>query len=133
MPLVAYSINFLTNLPESEKRIVILDITDHLFHAVRLIPLESFPTVFELSEIMFNHFFGLPENVVSYWGPQFTSQVWHNLLEKLGTTVSYHSYHPQANGQVERLNQEIGKFLRAFCSDNQRDWAQFLLWAEYVL
>ncbi|KAK3518108.1 hypothetical protein QTP70_033325, partial [Hemibagrus guttatus] len=41
-------------------------------------------------------------------------------------------YHPQSNGQAERLNQEIGRFLRTYCSQEQRRWSEFLPWAEYA-
>ncbi|KAK1800992.1 hypothetical protein P4O66_004741 [Electrophorus voltai] len=53
--------------------------------------------------------FGLLEDIVSHRGPQFMSKVWKELLWKLNITVSLTSgYHPQANGQVERANQELG-------------------------
>ena len=42
------------------------------------------------------------------------------------------SYHPQANGQVERLNQELGRYLRSYCSREQHRWSEFLPWAEYA-
>ncbi len=42
------------------------------------------------------------------------------------------SYHPQANGQVERLNQELGRYLRSYCSREQQRWSDFLPWAEYA-
>ncbi|KAK3532112.1 hypothetical protein QTP86_008400 [Hemibagrus guttatus] len=41
-------------------------------------------------------------------------------------------YHPQSNGQAERLNQEIGRFLRSYCSREQQQWSEFLPWAEYA-
>lgn len=41
-------------------------------------------------------------------------------------------YHPQSNGQTERLNQEIGRFLRTYCSQHQGDWSKYLPWAEYA-
>lgn len=48
-------------------------------------------------------------------------------------TVSLTSgYHPQANGQVELVNQEVGRFLKTFCSDHQGDWVRFLPWAKHV-
>lgn len=54
-------------------------------------------------------------------------------MEKLGATVSLTSgYHPQANGQTERMNQEIGRYLRTYCQDNQNDWVHFLPWVEYA-
>ncbi|KAI4874688.1 hypothetical protein NFI96_023776, partial [Prochilodus magdalenae] len=37
---------------------------------------------------------------------------------------------PQANGQCERMNQELGKFLRVYCHENQNDWSAYLPWAE---
>uniref|UniRef100_A0A3B1JHG9 Ty3 transposon capsid-like protein domain-containing protein n=1 Tax=Astyanax mexicanus TaxID=7994 RepID=A0A3B1JHG9_ASTMX len=39
-------------------------------------------------------------------------------------------YHPQSNGQCERMNQELGKFLRIYCCNNFHDWAKYLPWAE---
>ncbi|KAK3546892.1 hypothetical protein QTP86_003814 [Hemibagrus guttatus] len=66
-------------------------------------------------------------------GPQFTSRVWGSLCARLGIGVSLSSgYHPQSNGQVERLNQEIGWFLRSYCSREQHRWSEFLPWAEYA-
>src|SRR4029434_8070661 len=54
-------------------------------------------------------------------------------LERLGVTVSLTSgHHPQSNGQVERLNQELGRYLRSYCGDRQGDWCRFLPWAEYA-
>ncbi|KAK3554106.1 hypothetical protein QTP70_019203 [Hemibagrus guttatus] len=67
--------------------------------------------------------FGLPEDIVSDRGPQFTSRVWGALCAQLDIGVSLSSsHHPQSNGQAERLNQEIGHFLRSYCSREQHRW-----------
>ncbi|KAK3509986.1 hypothetical protein QTP70_024321, partial [Hemibagrus guttatus] len=70
----------------------------------------------QTAEALFLHVFrnfGLPEDIVSDWGSQFTSRVWGSLCAQLSIGVSLSSdYHPQSNGQVEHLNQEIGRFLR---------------------
>jgi hypothetical protein len=43
-------------------------------------------------------------------------------MEKLGITVSLSSgYHTQSNGQMERMNQELGRFLRSHCQDSNFD------------
>ncbi|KAK3548093.1 hypothetical protein QTP70_004525 [Hemibagrus guttatus] len=66
-------------------------------------------------------------------GSQFTSQVWTAFCNQLGINVSLTSgYHPQSNGQAERLNQEVGRFLRSYCSREQHRWSEFLPWAEYT-
>ncbi|KAK3559980.1 hypothetical protein QTP86_033681, partial [Hemibagrus guttatus] len=42
------------------------------------------------------------------------------------------SCHPQSNGQVESLNQELGRYLRTYCHKEQLRWSEFLPWAEYA-
>ncbi|KAK3571037.1 hypothetical protein QTP86_001282 [Hemibagrus guttatus] len=102
----------------------------------KLIPLKGSPTAMQTAESMFQHVFGnfgLPEDIVSDRGPQFTSCVWGSLCAQLGIGVSLSSsYHPQFNGQAKRLIQEIGRFLRPYCSREQQRWNDFLPWEEYV-
>ncbi|KAK3569089.1 hypothetical protein QTP86_022132 [Hemibagrus guttatus] len=99
-------------------------------------PLPGPPTALETAEYLFNHIFryyGLPEDIVSDRGPQFTSRVWRAFFKRLGVTISLSSgYHPQTNGQTEQKIQEIGRFLRTFCHSHQESWSQFLGWAEYA-
>ncbi|KAK3509139.1 hypothetical protein QTP70_020250 [Hemibagrus guttatus] len=89
-----------------------------------------------MAECLFNHvsrYYGLPEDIVSDRGPQFTSRVWRAFFKRLGVTISLSSgYHPQTNGQTERKIQEIGRFLRTFCHSHQESWNQFLGWAKYA-
>ncbi len=41
-------------------------------------------------------------------------------------------YHPQTNGQTERKIQELGRYLRASCQEDQHSWSRSLPWAEYA-
>ncbi len=111
------AIDFVTDLPFSK--------------ACRLIPLPKLPTALETAEVLCNfvfRFYGLPEDIVSDRGPQFTSRVWSAFCQQLDINFSLTSgYHPQANGQVERLNQELTRFLRSYCHKNQLDWSRYLL------
>ncbi|KAL0154822.1 hypothetical protein M9458_049085 [Cirrhinus mrigala] len=130
------SIDFVTDLPPSQGFTTILVIIDRFSKSCRLIPLKGLPTAIETALALFNHVFcvyGLPEDIVSDRGTQFTSQVWKAFCKQLDINVSLTSgYHPQSNGQVERLNQEIGRYLRSYCSREQHRWSEFLPWAEYA-
>jgi transposase InsO family protein len=49
---------------------------------------------------------GVPKKIVSDRGTQFTSKFWERLHETLDTQMCFSSaYHPQTNGQTERVNQ----------------------------
>ncbi|KAK3516699.1 hypothetical protein QTP70_022492, partial [Hemibagrus guttatus] len=130
------SVDFLTDLPDSGGFTAVMVVVDRFSKGCRLIPLDGLPTAMQTADAMFQHVFrnfGLPEDIVSDRGPQFTSQVWGALCGCLGIGVSLSSgYHPQSNGQAERLNQEIGRFLRSYCSREQHRWSEFLPWAEYA-
>uniref|UniRef100_A0AAZ3RMD1 Integrase catalytic domain-containing protein n=1 Tax=Oncorhynchus tshawytscha TaxID=74940 RepID=A0AAZ3RMD1_ONCTS len=52
-------------------------------------------------------------------------------MERLGISVSLTSgFHPERNGQVESVNQDVGRFLRSYCQDRPGKWAKFVPWAE---
>jgi Chromo (CHRromatin Organisation MOdifier) domain len=66
------------------------------------------------------------------WGPQFAAELmkeWNKLLgiqTKLST-----ANHPQTDGQMEQMNQEIEQYLRLFMSHRQDDWAEWIAIAEF--
>ncbi|KAK3545273.1 hypothetical protein QTP70_002933, partial [Hemibagrus guttatus] len=130
------SVDFLTDLPDSGGFTTVMVVVDRFSKGCRLIPLNGLPTAMQTADAMFQHVFrnfGLPEDIVSDRGPQFTSRVWGALCVHLGIGVSLSlGYHPQSNVQAERLNQEIGRFLRSYCSREQHQWSEFLPWAEYA-
>jgi hypothetical protein len=41
------------------------------------------------------------------------------------------TYHPQADGQTERVNQELEQYLRLFVNERQNDWVDLLPMAEF--
>ncbi|KAL0182070.1 hypothetical protein M9458_021445, partial [Cirrhinus mrigala] len=109
-------IDFVTDLPCSQGNTTILTIVNRFSKSCRLIPLPKLPTAMETAETLYNfvfRFYGLPDDIVSDRGPQFTSRLWSSFFSLLNVNVSLTSgYHPQANGQTERLNQELTRFLR---------------------
>ncbi|KAI2644696.1 Retrotransposon-like protein 1 [Labeo rohita] len=130
------AIDFVTDLPSSRGNTTILTIVDRFSKSCRLIPLPKLPTAMETAETLCNfvfRFYGLPDDIVSDCGPQFTSRLWSSFFGLLNVNVSLTSgYHPQTNGQTERVNQELTRFLRTYCHNHQTDWSRYLMWAEYA-
>ena len=74
----------------------------------------------------------LPRKVVSDQGPQFVATFMkelHQLLRIESTTST--AYHPQTDGQTERVNQELEQYLRIFVRERQDDWHALLPLAEF--
>jgi transposase InsO family protein len=56
----------------------------------------------------------VPKKIVSDRGTQFTSRFWEKLYEAMDTKLNFNStYHPQSDGQTERVNQILEDMLRA--------------------
>ncbi len=71
--------------------------------------------------------FGVPGDITSDRGVQFSSGLWAGLCQKLG--ISHHSttaYHTQNNGRVERLHRQLKDALRARLQG--QDWVSQLPW-----
>ncbi|KAL0190182.1 hypothetical protein M9458_012880 [Cirrhinus mrigala] len=105
------AIDFGTDLPPSSGYTTILTVIDRFAKACRFIPLPKLPSALETAEALCDQvfrFYGLPEDILSDRGPQFTSRLWASFCKLLNINVSLTSgYHPQSNGQTERLNQEL--------------------------
>ena len=43
------------------------------------------------------------------------------------------AFHPQTDGQTERINQELEQYLRFFVEHRQKDWPEWLVSAEFVV
>ena len=130
------SMDFVTGLPVSEGNSVILVIVDRFSKACRLIRLPKLPSALDTAKLVFLHVFrvfGLPQDIVFDRGPQFSSRVWQAICRLIGATASLSSgFHPQSNGQTERVNQEMEATLRSLVADNPSFWSAKLPWAEYA-
>ena len=77
---------------------------------------------------------GLPESVVSDRGPQFAAELTKELNRMLGIkTKLLTAFHPQTDGQTERMNQELEQYLRFFVEHRQKDWPEWLAAAEFAV
>uniref|UniRef100_A0A3B3SKT7 Gypsy retrotransposon integrase-like protein 1 n=1 Tax=Paramormyrops kingsleyae TaxID=1676925 RepID=A0A3B3SKT7_9TELE len=128
------ALDFITGLPESEGKNAILTIVDRFSKAVHLVALAGLPSAKTTAELILEHvvrLHGFPRDIVSDRGPQFTARFWKAICRLINSTCSLSSgYHPQTNGQTERTNQQLERYLRCFVADRQRSWARYLIWAE---
>ena len=66
---------------------------------------------------------GLPDSVTSDWGPQFIRAAWKQVCKKLGIKAQLSTaFHPETDGQTEKINGVMEQYLRAFISYQQDDW-----------
>jgi len=68
---------------------------------------------------------GIPKKIISDRAPQFASTFMGELCKALGIKRAMSmAYHPQTDGQTERINQEIKVFLTHYINYRQDDWAK---------
>uniref|UniRef100_A0A3B3QD45 Gypsy retrotransposon integrase-like protein 1 n=1 Tax=Paramormyrops kingsleyae TaxID=1676925 RepID=A0A3B3QD45_9TELE len=129
--------DFITDLPRSSGKTVILTIVDRFSKMCRLVALPKLPTAVELADVLLHELFrvtGIPEDIVSDRGPQFASRVFKEFCTKLRISLSLTSaYCPQSNGLAERTNQEVSKALRLLCRNDPDSWSSHLIWVEYTM
>jgi hypothetical protein len=75
---------------------------------------------------------GVPKKIVSDGGTLFSSKFWHKVHRSLGTRLTFSfAYHPQTDGQTERINQILEDMLRACALQYGDSWDKSLAYAEF--
>jgi hypothetical protein len=76
----------------------------------------------------------LPTAITSDRGDQFVQGVWAHICRilKIEQRLST-AYHPETDGQTERMNQTLEEYLRHFCTYYQDDWDAWLPLAEAAI
>ena len=130
------ALDFVTGLPASAGNAVILTVVDRFSKFTRFLPLPKLPSDKETADLLVLEVFcvyGLPSDIVSDRGSQFTSAVLKAFCSAVGATISLSSgYHPQSNGQAERANQDLETSLRCMGSSNPSTWSTLIHWVEYA-
>jgi transposase InsO family protein len=77
--------------------------------------------------------FGLPDKIISDRGPQFASKAFVELLKLLGIKLALSiAYHPQTDGIMEHINQEVKAYLSIYCASHPEEWPQALSTLEFT-
>lgn len=116
-------------LPPSNGYTHLLTVVDRFSRWPEAIPLSDI-TAASCAQVLITHWiarFGIPVDMSSDRGPQFTSQLWASVAQLLGTTLHHTTaYHPQANGLVERFHRYLKSALRARLTGP--NWTKELPW-----
>ena len=76
---------------------------------------------------------GIPKAIISDRGTQFIARFWEHFHAALGTQLIRSSaYHPQTDGQTERINQILEDMLRACALTYSQKWDECLPLAEFA-
>jgi hypothetical protein len=137
LPFSTISMDFITDLPESNGYTALMAIVDHnLSKGVILIPCTKEETALTTAQLYHQHVYrryGLPRAMISDRGPQFASQVFQTLCEKLGIQSRLSmAFHPQTDGQTERMNQEIEVYLWIYCGSHPHEWFHHITDLEFA-
>ncbi|KAE8667313.1 Kinesin-3 [Hibiscus syriacus] len=129
--------DFVTGFPLSpSKKDSIWVIVDRLTKSAHFIPIRINYSLGKLAklyiyEIVRLH--GVPLSIISDLDLRFTSRFWKALHEALGTRLNFStSFHPQTDGQSERVIQVLEDMLRGYVIDFRSSWEDFLPLAEFA-
>jgi hypothetical protein len=129
------SMDFITGLPKSEGKSVIMVIVDRItkythFSALSQ-PFEG-STIYTAFMETVQKLHGIPNVIVSDRDPIFSGHFWIELFSCLGTQLAHiSSYHPQYDGKTEIVNKCLEGYLYCFVSDKQTQWFKWLPLAEW--
>ena len=103
-------------LPPSGRFTHLFTIIDRTTRWPEAIPIQDTSTS-ECARALINHWisrFGIPSDITSDRGAQFTSTLWREVAERLGMRLHHTTaYHPQSNGLVERFHRSLKSSLKA--------------------
>jgi len=130
------SMDFVTGLPQSKGHDAIWVVVDRLTKQRHLVPCNTTVDARDLADMFLQHVFrlhGLPRTITSGRGPQFASAFWRRLCARLGIEPRLSTaFHPQTDGQTERMNAVMEQYLRSYVNYLQDDWAEWLPIAEFA-
>lgn len=129
------TMDFIEGLPRSAHYNCILVVVDKFSKYAHFLALSHPFTAFQVSQLFLNNIFklhGLPTAIISDRDKVFTSHLWQELFSLLGVDLKMSSaYHPQTDGQTERVNQCLETYLRCFVHTCPTKWHHWLALAEY--
>ena len=134
-PWDTISVDFITELPESNGRDSIMVIVDSVTKRSHFVSTVTTFSSIRAAQLYIRHIWKhhrLPRRVVLDRGLQFVAEFTKEIYRLLGIKLAATTvYHPQGDRQMERINQELEQFLWLFINQQQDDWDNLLLFVEF--
>jgi transposase InsO family protein len=114
----------------------VIIVVDKATKRSHFIPSKTTDTAIDTAKRFFNEvvrLHGLPAVIVSDRDAKFTSFFWQGLFQAFGTKLAMSTaYHPQTDGQSERMVRTMKEMLRHFINHKQDDWPGHLAGLEFA-
>jgi hypothetical protein len=131
------TMGFVTKLPRTNKQhYSIMVVVDKLTKFAHFIPVKLTHKATNIVDVYMREIaklHGIPKTIVSNKDPKFTSKFWKGLFNGFGTNSNFSTtYHPESDGQTERVNQVIEDMLRIYVMDKPSKWEDYLHLVEFA-
>ncbi|KAH9720957.1 Endonuclease [Citrus sinensis] len=117
-PWESVTMDFISALPKSEGCGSIMVVVDHYSKYATFIAARTDCKADEAARLFVKHIiklWGVPKSIVSDRDPRFIGRFWTELFKMLGTDLKFStSFHPQTDGQTERINSLLEMYLRHY-------------------
>ena len=124
-PFTRVMVDCVGPLPKTKKGneylLTILDMASRFPEAIPLRNIRA-PTIIDALTVFFTRY-GLPQEVQSDRGSNFTSSLFQAVLHELGITqVTSSAYHPESQGAIERFHRSLKDMVRAYSVQFPTEW-----------
>ena len=121
------SMDLITDLPLTPRGFdSVLVVVDRLSKMTHFAPCLKTISSLQLAELFareITRLHGFQKSIVMDRDPRFTNHFWRNLCAIYGTKLALSTaFHPQTDGQTERMNRLLEDVLRHYVSPDQTDW-----------
>lgn len=129
------TMDFIDGLPKSQGKDTILVIVDKYTKYAHFLTLSHPYNATQVAQKFLDNVFklhGAPCSVVSDRDPIFISNFWKEFLKGLQIQQKLSTaYHPQTDGQTERLNKCLETYLRCMTGHKPKEWCKLIPLAEF--
>jgi hypothetical protein len=132
------SMDLITDLPPTPRdHDSVLVVVDRLSKMAHFVPCKKTLSSQELAVIFAREVIrlhGFPTSIVTDRDVRFTSMFWRDLCKCFGTKLGMSTaFHPQTDGQTERMNRYLEELLRHYVSPTMNDWDLQLVPLEFAI